>query len=257
MTSAATLGRRRSKPAQRSPVAPPAQPLNGASDPLRPEVGQTLATGAYRRLRDDILTGLLPPNSKLLMRDLQDRYQTSVAPLREALSRLHAEELVCSSDHRGFWVSPISIQEIQELTHMRMLLEESALRDSIANGGSDWELEVVSAFRRLEHVTLRGAQFSDMTLPEFDVAHDAFHRALIAAGSSRLLLRLRASLTQTVRRYRTFALTDASSRDHLGEHRGIFEATIAREAEKAVGLLSEHYEQTTRIIVSRFEEAPL
>jgi len=224
---------------------------------LRPEEGQTLATGAYRRLRDDILTGALPPNSKLLMRDMQDRYQLSVAPLREALSRLQAEELVCSSDHRGFWVAPISIQEIRELTHMRMLLEESALRDSIASGGSDWELEVVSAFRRLEHVTLRGAQFSPSTLPEFDVAHDAFHRSLIAAGSSRLLLRLRASLTQTVRRYRTFALTDASSRDHLGEHRGIFEATIARDAENAVRLLSEHYEQTTRIIVAQFEEAPL
>ncbi|MBX9840295.1 MAG: GntR family transcriptional regulator [Xanthobacteraceae bacterium] len=246
---------RRSRPARLARNASPPRRQAGAPDPLRTEDGQTLATSAYRRLRDDILTGVLPPNSKLLMRDLQDRYQLSVAPLREALSRLHAEELVCSSDHRGFWVSPISIQEIRELTHMRMLLEESALRDSIAGGGGDWELEVVTAFRRLEHLTQRGAQFAAATLPEFDVAHDAFHRALIAAGSSRLLLRLRASLTQTVRRYRTFALIDASARDHLGEHRGIFEATIERDAETAVRRLSEHYELTTRIIVSKFEEA--
>ena len=247
MASEAQVERRRSRPVRHTPDGPP--------DPLRTEEGQTLATSAYRRLRDDILTGVLLPNSKLLMRDLKDRYQLSLAPLREALSRLHAEELVRSSDHRGFWVSPISIQEIRELTHMRMLLEESALRDSIASGSRDWELDVVAAFRRLEYVTQRGAQFSAVTLPEFDVAHDAFHSALIAAGSSRLLLRLRASLTQTVRRYRTFALIDASARDHLSEHRDIFEATIDRDAEKAVRRLSEHYELTTRIIVSKFEEA--
>jgi DNA-binding GntR family transcriptional regulator len=228
--------------------------VRAAADPKKQNGGQTLATAAYRRLRDDILTGTLAPDSKLLMRDLQERYRLGLAPLREALSRLHAEELVSMSDHRGFWVAPISIQEIRELTHMRMLLEEAALRDSIATGGDDWETGVVASFHRLERLTQRGAQLSDATLPEWDVAHDSFHRAIIGAASSRLLLRLRASLTQTVRRYRTFALTDASTRDHLGEHRVIYEATLAREAEKAVKLLAEHYELTTRIIIAKFEE---
>ena len=245
----------RKEPAQRRTAA--AIPVSGrlVDDLKKREGGQTLATAAYRRLRDDILTGVLAPNSKLLTRDLQDRYQLSVGPLREALSRLHAEDLVSCSDHRGFWVSPISIQEIRDLTRVRMLLEEAALRDSIASGSDEWEAAVVTSFHLLCRLTERNAQMSSVTLPEWEVSHDAFHRALIGAASSRLLLRLRASLTQTVRRYRTFALVDASERDHLGEHRAIYEATIAHDAERAVRLLTEHYELTTRIIIAKFNEA--
>ena len=47
--------------------------------------GQTLATVAYQRLRDDILAGALGPNTKLLMKELSARYQLGIAPIREAL----------------------------------------------------------------------------------------------------------------------------------------------------------------------------
>ena len=62
---------------------------------------------------------------------------------------------------------------------------------------------------------------------------------------STLLTRLRSAHAelQDVDRYHYVVVND-----HL-------EATIARDPEKAVRLLSEHYEQTTRIIVAQFEEA--
>jgi len=224
-------------------------PVNGSQ-----EGGQTRATSVYLRLRDDILSGALAPNGKLLMRELQERYELGLSPIREALARLHAEELVCSSDHRGYWVSPISVDEIRDLTRVRLLLEVDALRESITKGDDAWEANVVATYHQLARLTERGAYKSSKTMPSWEIVHEDFHRAIIAAASSKLVLRLRATLTQTVRRYRRFALASQVTRDHLSEHRAIRNAVVARDADTAIRLLGKHYDKTTSFIVANFEE---
>src|SRR5690242_6876599 len=242
------------KPPRRSAAILMPRPLALAADvqSQSDESAGTLASAAYRRLRDDILTGALLPNEKLPMRELQLRYRIGLAPLREALARLTAENLVFSSDHRGYWVAPISVDELRDLTRVRMLLESEALRGSIAQGDDAWEAEVVSTFHRLALVTERGAHLADETLPEWEARHEDFHRALISSAGSRLLLRLRAILAQLVRRYRLYAVAAGVNRDHLGEHRAIKEAALARDADRAAQLLSMHYELTTRTILAKF-----
>ena len=125
------------------------------SDGLDLDRSQTLATIAYQRLRDDILTGLLPPNARLLMKELSSRYQVGIAPIREALARLHAEGLVRFSDHRGYRVSPLSADDILEFTKVRMLLEREALKDSIARGDDLWEANILASFHQLARLTQR------------------------------------------------------------------------------------------------------
>jgi GntR family transcriptional regulator, carbon starvation induced regulator len=244
-------------PAQIRGTALPMIPLRPAA--VRPVesgesgAGPTLASLAYQRLREDILAGTLPPNEKLRMRPLQARYQMGLAPLREALARLHAENLVTSSDHRGFWVTPISVEELRDLTRIRMLLEGEALRESIAHGDDGWEADVISAFHRLARATERGTHLAADTIGEWEARHEEFHGALIAAADSRLLLRLRAMLAQLVRRYRRYAVASAGERDHLREHKAIMEATIGRDAARATRLLAEHYELTTKAILARYQ----
>jgi GntR family transcriptional regulator, carbon starvation induced regulator len=240
---------KRSK-AKRMPARLPA-----AAPPEREdEPTQTLAGTAYRRLRDDILSGALGPNEKLRMRELEERYGMGFAPLREALVRLHAEELVDASEHRGYWVAPVSAEELRDLTRIRMLLENEALRGSIAAGDDAWEGAVLAAFHRLARVTERGAHLAAETLPEWEARHEEFHRALIAAAGSRLLLRLRANLAVLVGRYRRYAIASAGGRDHLAEHRAIMDATLARDADRAAHLLAQHYELTTKTILQRFAD---
>jgi DNA-binding GntR family transcriptional regulator len=224
-------------------------PVNGSQ-----EGGQTRATSVYLRLRNDILSGALTPNSKLLMRELQERYELGLSPIREALARLHAEGLVCSSDHRGYWVSPVSVDEIRDLTRVRLLLEVDALRESIAKGDVAWEANVVATYHHLARLTECGAYKSSKTMSSWEVVHEDFHHAIIAAASSKLVLRLRAALTQTVRRYRQFALASQVTRDHLSEHRAIRNAVVSRDADTAVRLLGKHYDKTTSFIVANFEE---
>ena len=62
------------------------------------------------RLREDILAGELLSLSKLHISNLRQRYETSVGPIREALSRLSGEGLVNKRGQRGHWVAPVSLE---------------------------------------------------------------------------------------------------------------------------------------------------
>lgn len=217
------------------------------------DASMTLAAAAYHKLKGDILAGTLAPGAKLTFQDLRSRYGIGLAPTREALVRLASEQLVTSAGHRGYWVSLLSIDELRDLTRIRVLLEAEALRGSIARGGDEWEGEVVSSFHRLARATTRGAHLAEATRPEWEARHEEFHRALISGDGSRLLLRLRSHLAQLVSRYRRYALAVAGNRAHLDEHRAIMEAALAHDGDRAVLLLTEHYELTTQAILSKFE----
>ena len=205
---------------------------------------------AYQLLRSDILSSVLAPNERLRLHDLRERYGLGIAPLREALVRLHGEQLVGAEEHRGYWVAPVSVEELRDLTRARLLLDAEALRGSIARGGEEWEARLVATFYKLQRVTERGLHLDPETMPEWELRHEDFHESLIAGDGSRLLFRLRSTLAVLVQRYRR----GSYGRAHLEEHRGIMEAALGRNADEAVRLLTEHYELTTRTILERFKD---
>src|SRR5579863_1497051 len=96
----------------------------------------TLATSIYARLRRDILRGVFRPGERLRLDKLGERYGIGITPLREALNRLSAEELVNREEQRGFRVAPVSLSDLEELTKTLCWISELALRESIKNGAA-------------------------------------------------------------------------------------------------------------------------
>src|SRR4051812_27593724 len=115
----------------------------------RPETDIPLTEQAFRRLRRDVLTGTFAAGNKLKLDELQQQYGFSSSPLREALSRLTQEGLVKSDDRRGFRVAPISLEDLADITRMRLMLDVQAFGESIAAGDDEWEATVVAAYHRL------------------------------------------------------------------------------------------------------------
>ena len=54
-------------------------------------IDSSLATTAYGRLKNDIVSGLWEPGTKLGIAALRKYYDSGATPLREALNRLAAE----------------------------------------------------------------------------------------------------------------------------------------------------------------------
>lgn len=216
-------------------------------------VGQkrTLATAAYDRLRHDILHCVLPPGERLRLHQLAETYNFGVGSLREALYRLVGDGLVVSEEQRGFSVSTVSRDHLVDLLQMRLLLEEEGLRKSIAHGGVEWEVDVMSSFHRLSKVSDRNPADPRLVDPEWERCHAAFHLALVAGCRSPLLLQMREAVYAQGDRYRHFYLAYvAGERDHVTEHRLLMEAALRRDADETVRLIRRHLELTVNSLLA-------
>ena len=209
---------------------------------------KTIVESCYKQVRADIVHNVHKPGSKLLISDLRSMYDVGAGPLREALSRLAGEGLVIAESQRGFQVSKLSKHELEDLTHVRVLLECEALRDSMKNGDVEWEVNIVAAFHRL---TLKeGTEITDFD--GWESCNRAFHESLVAACKSPWLLRFRAVLYENLNRYRFLEVNinndeehdiysdGGKNRDIHSEHKAIKDAVIARDVDRACEVITEH-----------------
>lgn len=212
----------------------------------------SLADRAYSHLRRDVLDGVFDAGQPLRLEALKLRYGFSFTPLREALSRLAADNLVVLSSLRGFRVAPVSLDEMWDLISTRILIESEALRRSIERGDDDWESEIISTFHALSLSAARdgrGASSADA----LENRHAAFHNALIAGCGSPTLRRIASKLYVQSERYRRPTLLPegygrTTPRDVMREHKVIMTAAVGRCADEAVAALSAHYQRTGKMI---------
>lgn len=218
---------------------------------LKISIGQynrrvTAATGStrtelvYETLRRELLNGQLPPGSKLKMIDLAERFSASQSVVREALTRLAEQGLVVATPQRGFRVRDLSVEDIAQLTEARVEIEALALRLAIRRGDIHWETSVLSTHHVLERTPVAhpDGSFNE----EWPVRHRDFHAALLSGCANRRIGEVAEALRDGAELYRRWywALTDDHRRDLAGEHRRLKELALARDADTAVSLLSDH-----------------
>jgi GntR family carbon starvation induced transcriptional regulator len=209
------------------------------------EIGPPLSEKAYRELRNDILRGAIEPGSKLKIEDLQRRYRYSSSPLREALSRLAAEQIVTADERRGFRAARISLADLRDITKFRIALETSAFKESISQGTDEWEAGIVSALHRLEALENALPRESRSLDDIWIERHKSFHIALIAAcGSGRMLAACSAMFDHSQRYRSLWATRRTAPRNAGSEHRRLMDAALRRDTTGGMAILSGHIQKT-------------
>lgn len=210
---------------------------------------KTLAEAVYARLRADILSGKLKPGSKLRFADLTKNYEAGISTFRESLSRLTADRLVTAEGQRGFRVSPISLNELWDITRLRAEIESAALEESIDAGGDAWEAEIVASLHRLLKVEKRHEKTPLLLTEEGARLHKQFHMSLVAASPSIWRLRVIDVLYDHSERYRRLQTAYLSAMLHSSEeHKDIADAVLGREKARATSLLRAHFEKTAQLL---------
>lgn len=210
-----------------------------------------LSEQALIRVRYDILNGSLLPGLQLKLDKLIDRYGFSSSPLREALSRLSVDGLVKIEDRRGFFVSGVSIADIEEITKLRLILESEALRESITKGDDEWEANIISCGYRLERYENRiSSQKPFISDSEWASLHFDFHNSLLGGCTSARLLKLRTTLFYQAERYwHIWANANPDPTNRGSNHKRIQETVLDRNIDEALKLIKKHIENTTKIII--------
>lgn len=200
---------------------------------------ETVGEKTYQRLRADIVFGALPPGERLTLERMREAYETSVGTLRETLNRLASEGLVVAEGSRGFQVTPISAANLRDVAAMRCLLESHALRESFAAGDIEWESQVVAAHHKLASMerSMRAGETSQaQTWKRFD---REFHRALIAACGSPVLLETHGLIYD---RYLRYQMVAAVYRGDVAanEHQQLLDSALRRDWQAAQRTLTAH-----------------
>lgn len=171
-----------------------------------------------------------------------------LSPVREALNRVSRDGLVRQSDLRGFSVAPVNEEDLVDLTRARRWLNEIALRQSIANGGSDWEEGIVLAYHRFSRAPEMSTDAEPGERDSRETAHRNFHASLISACGSERLRDYCEQLFDAAGRYRYLKKPHILQDRRKGnDHRDLLETVLARNIEKAVQLLTAHFRNTERI----------
>ncbi|WP_244938470.1 GntR family transcriptional regulator [Actinomadura madurae] len=203
-------------------------------------------------LRADILSGRFHPGERLKFTPLCQRYNASVGLIREVLSRLTEQGLVRAQPQVGFEVTPISVEDLVDLTRARVDIEGLALRRSIERAKLPWKSQVIASHYTLEQTPRRDPEDPDRINDAWEVAHAAFHDTLLAGCGSERLYAIARSLRDSAELYRRWSLPLGEierERDVAAEHRRILDLTVAGQADDAVKALAEHICCTTRLVL--------
>ncbi|MBR0751569.1 FCD domain-containing protein [Bradyrhizobium jicamae] len=211
--------------------------------------GETRAADVLHRMRADVISCTLKPGAKLRFEALREMYGVSFSTLREALSRLVAEGLVIAEDQRGFIVAPVSMEDLIDLTYVRVLVERECLALAIEHGDDGWEADIIGAFHRMDRLQTRlGSNY--YLSEEWGKLHGDFHFSLVAASGSPNLLEIRQKLFERAHRYRRMSSQFRTKwRAKDVEHKMIMDSVIGRDTAKAQELIERHIRETTENVI--------
>ena len=198
----------------------------------------------YRAVRADLLTSCYRPGDWVKVSDLQKRFTASLSVVREALSRLAAEQLLAYVPQRGFHVPDLSLDELVELTEARVKIEVLVLRESVTFGGPAWKAGLREAHTILHHTPLLSTDTRRLN-PQWVLAHAQFHDALLAGCPNARLLSIATTLRDTAEMYRTrIPQPRKTISSVIEEHQLLTELALQPDIDACAELLTAHIGQT-------------
>jgi len=196
----------------------------------------------HRRLRCMVLEFQLRPGQRLNEQHLCQALQVGRTPLREAINRLVAENLVIAQPNRGFTIRDVDPDEIAQLFEMREVVESAAAVMAVERA-TDADLQTL---RDAWQQVLKNYRLADAEeLLRQDVI---FHAKVAQLSRNQPMARLVADINERVYLVRWAALQTEMRKSTFDEHAQIVEALIARDGATAAALMRAHIKQRTHAL---------
>lgn len=198
---------------------------------------RTLSSAIVEQLRQGILAGRYAAGAQLRQDALAAEFGVSRIPVREALFQLEAEGLVVIAPHKGAIVSAFSIEEIDDVFDLRVMLEPRLLAQSAPR------------LQPADYVDLAQLDGAFATaIAQQDVAHWGelnahFHLALYRHASQPRTLSIVTALLQSSERFTRLQMNREPALDRAErEHRRLVTLCRGGDMDKACAHLVAHIE---------------
>lgn len=194
----------------------------------------SLADQVFDRLENDIIQGIYPKGELLTELKLAEQLGVSRTPIREALRRLEQERLIADSG-KGSLVLGITDEDLEDIMSIRERIEGLAAWYATRNLHDDSRKELTHLVDLQEFYYARG------DLDHLRQIDDEFHDCICRLSGRTVIYDTLSPLLRKTRRYRRVSMQDPERVSHtMQEHRAIYEAIMAGDAQRAMELTTDH-----------------
>lgn len=204
---------------------------------LRPLPSESISSRVTNEIRTAIRTGDLKPGERLVERKLAETMGVSHIPIREALARLSEEGLVDRLPRRGARVAELTVNDLDEVTSLRVLLEQFV----VVRVQERWEKPSETRLRKIVDSMVaaanRGATSRVLELDR------QFHEVLWELAGHRLLIELATQLRGRIDGFLLAANEALAPEDkvaHALSHLVLLDAIASGDPDDARDAMSEH-----------------
>lgn len=207
----------------------------------RPQVRETVApkrngmtvNDVYEQLRQMAVLYTIRPGERVNELELTEQFQVSRTPLREALNRLVAENLLTFVPNRGFFVRKLDRQDIFDLYELRCAIEVAAIV-RVCERASDADLRTLRKFWKGVMKAKPG-----LSAGEFVECDEEFHLRLAALSGNNEIVRALHNINARIHYVRWIDVEQRGQSTHT-EHTQLLDLLEARDSDRARTLLESH-----------------
>ena len=206
----------------------------------------SLADQVFEKLENDIITGIYPRGELLTELKLVEQLGVSRTPIREALRRLEQERLIKESG-KGSIVLGITIEDLLDIMEIRQRIEGIAAAYATRKATR----EGLEELRRISE--LQDFYYEKMDLDRLREMDDQFHDTIYELSGSTVFCDTLRPLHKKTQRFRRLANDDQQRvAASVNQHKQIFCAIAAGDAQLAQKLIEEHIESAKNHMIGRF-----
>jgi len=205
-------------------------------DMARHAIPKTLAECVYQELKRDIVHGIFQSGEAINEKVLALRYKSSRTPVREAVMRLQQETLLRLVPHKGYFVSHLTIHELNEMYEYRAEVEGFSAGLAARRWADHSLMAKLASLAQMQYRMQDRASYE-----KFIEADTEFHVGIARLTRNRLLVRTVADVRCQMERI-MFAAIDIGyyGEAPVREHTEIVNAIRRRDARAARQFMCEH-----------------
>lgn len=211
---------------------------------------RSLGQDVYGKLKQAIVKGDLPPDSRLIESRMANVMGISRTPVREAIHKLEREGLLRHNPSGGFFVVGLTRSDIEETFGIRSVLESYAARLAASHHKGEEELDPLD--EKIHEYQLYLDQGNLKALLRINTE---FHDLLYALSRSPRLIKMINDLQDQIYRFRQVLLkAEGNARISNEDHKLMLKLISKRDLEGVESLVREHILRGQGIVLKEFDK---
>jgi len=202
----------------------------------------SLVDQIYDQIRTNIINLTYPLGSKINVNELQEVFEVSSTPLREAITRLQVEGLVTYESNVGARVISLTPKDIQDIQDLALTLHSAAIRFAMERGDYKKMADEIERYVK----NYKNAKSTDVMIKNVFDLIGTFYRY---CGNDRLDANMKVIQgQQLILRHLYFSYMGMSKRN-TADYESIAEAVLQGDGGRVIEILTNIYNLATPVLI--------